>query len=365
MGLEFLHVPIARPSLGPEEREAVLEVLAGAVFTKGPRVAAFEEAFAAYHGARHAIAMSSGTAALTCALAAHGIGPGDEVIVPAFSFFATASSVLAVGATPVFADIDPATFCLSPEDAERRITARTKALMPVHLYGMPADLPRLSTLCEKRGLLLLEDAAQAHGAGIDERRVGSFGTAAFSFFGSKNMTTFEGGMVLTADAEVARRVRSLRNHGRGEQGGHERLGGNFRMTELSAAVGSVQLGKLDAFNRARSENARYYRSALRHALLPVELPGRFHVYHQFTVRARSRGERDAWVSALNERGVEARVYYPRPIYREPVFTRRPEYESVLLPETERASELVLSLPIHPGLAETEREHVASVFNALA
>lgn len=357
-----LRVPIAKPDFGPEESSAVLEVLASGQLSKGPKAEAFERRFAEYHGVRHGVAVHSGTAAIAAALHAHGVGPGDEVIVPSFSFFATASAVLAAGAVPVFADIDPLTACLSPDAARAALTPRTRAIMPVHLFGLPADMPRFVEIARAHDLALLEDAAQAHGATIDGRRVGSFGTAAFSFFSSKNMTTGEGGMLLTDDAEVARRARMFRNHGRdGEL--HESLGGNYRMGEIEAALGCVQLARLPAFTSARRETASYYDRHLPEALVrPHVPPGHQHVYHQYTVRVPA-ALRDGLVARLNERGVAARVYYRRPIHREPLFAGRAEYRALDLPETERASREVLSLPIHPGLTEAERAYVIETVTA--
>jgi perosamine synthetase len=358
-----MRVPIARPEFGPEESAAVLEVLASRQLSKGPRGEVLERGFADYHGARHAVAVNSGTAAIVASLHGHGIGPGDEVIVPSFSFFATASAVLAAGATPVFADIDPLTACLSPDATRAAITPRTRAIMPVHLYGLPADMPGFAEIARLHDLVLLEDAAQAHGAAILDRRVGSFGTAAFSFFSSKNMTTGEGGMLLTDNPEVARRARMFRNHGRdGEL--HEALGGNYRMGELEAALGCVQLGRLPAFTNSRRETARYYDQHLPEGLIRQHVPSGFHhVYHQYTVRVPAR-LRDGLVARLNERGVAARVYYRRPIHREPVLEGRPEYRGLDLPETERASREVLSLPVYPGLTETERAYVVEAVTAL-
>jgi dTDP-4-amino-4,6-dideoxygalactose transaminase len=358
-----MRIPIAKPELGPEERAALLETLETGVFSKGARVEAFERAFAEYHGAKYAVAVSSGTAALAAALVGHGFGSDDEVILPSFSFFATASAVLSVGATPVFADIDPESYCLSPEAAEACVTPRTRAILPVHLYGMPADLPRFEAICRRHGLVLLEDAAQAHGAAIEGRRVGSFGTAAFSFYASKNMTTFEGGMLLTGDPKVYERARLFRNHGRGS-GPHELIGGNYRMTELAGAIGSVQLQKLPAWTERRIQNARYFNARLKRVLTPVELPSRTHVFHQYTVRVEDAADRERLLQALNQRGVEARVYYARPIHRQPALEGRTFRISGALPETERASREVLSLPVHPGVGEREREYVVSVLNDL-
>ena len=357
-----MRIAIARPFIGPEEQQAVVQTLASGQLSQGAKVEEFEKAFAAYQGAAHGIATNNGTTSLTAAMMAHGIGPGDEVIVPSFSFFATASCVVSVGATPVFADIDPVTFCLAPAAAEAAITSRTKAIMPVHLYGQPADMPAFQALCSRRGLTLLEDAAQAHGAAIGGQKVGNFGTASFSFYPTKNMTTTEGGMILTNDAEIARRLRMIRNQGMGTQYYHEVIGYNFRMTDVSAAIGLVQLGRLPAWTEQRIANAAYFDARLKGVTTPVVAPGRRHVYHQYTIRVAGT-DRDRIVSRLNERGVGVRVYYPRPIHRQPVFEARSEYQGLELPETEKATREVISLPVHPGLTDAEREYIVAEVNA--
>jgi dTDP-4-amino-4,6-dideoxygalactose transaminase len=356
-------IDIASPLLGDEERQAVLEVMASGRLIQGPRVEAFEAAFAARHGARHAVATSSGATALTAALLGHGIGHGDEVIVPSFSFFATAAAVLGVGATPVFADIDPESFCLAPAAAAAAISPRTKALMPVHLYGLPADMESFERLCARHGLCLLEDAAQAHGARIGERSVGSFGTAVFSFNATKNMTTGEGGMVLTSDDSLAERLRALRNHGRGNDGRHAVVGSNFRMTELAAAIGTVQLGRLARLTEARRENARHFERTLTGVAVPREPAGRTHVYHQFTVRVPA-GQRERVLAGLHERGIGARVYYATPIHRQPALAANGRTGAGDLLETERASREVLSIPVHPRLTLEERAAIVAALNAL-
>lgn len=357
-------IEIACPTLGAEEAAAALEVLRSGRLVHGPKVEAFEEAFARHHGAEHGVAMSSGTAALTALLRAHEIGPGDEVVVPAFTFFATVAAVLAVGAVPVLADIDPETYCLAPEAASAAISTRTRAVMPVHLFGQPADMARFERLCSERGLALFEDAAQAHGASVGGRPAGSFGAAAFSFYATKNLTTGEGGMVLTNDAEIAARLRRLRNHGRGPSGLHEVAGTNSRMTEMAAAVGLVQLERLAAGNASRRDNARWFDERLRGVGLPRATPGTTHVYHQYTLRAPAGLDRDAFVASLVERGVGARVYYATPCHRQPAL-RAGSARVEPLPETERASREVLSIPVHPGLDETARTTIADAVNALA
>ncbi|HTQ04313.1 MAG TPA: DegT/DnrJ/EryC1/StrS family aminotransferase [Polyangiaceae bacterium] len=349
-------VELASPTLGDEERRAVLEVLEGREFVKGPRVASFEREFAAYLGVEHAVATSSGATALLLALLAHGVGHGDEVVVPSFGFFATAAAVVLAGATPVFADIDPATLCLSPAAAESVLTSRTRAVLPVHLFGMPADLPAFAALAERHGLALIEDAAQAHGAKIGGAFVGTSGTAAFSFYATKNMTTLEGGMVLTRDAGVARRLRLFRNHGRDGQARHEVVGGNFRMNEVAAAIGRVQLGRLPAWNERRKLHARFLNERLTGVRTPLAVPGREPVFHQYTVRVEPEARAEL-IAHLDARGIDARVYYPVPIHEEPAFgavvgARRPD-----LPETARACREVLSLPVHPGLDDADLERI--------
>lgn len=357
-----MQIPIAKPYIGEEEKRAVIRVLESGQLSQGPEVAEFEQAFALYHGARFGVATCNGTAALTCALMAHGIGPGDEVIVPSFSFFATASSVLGVHATPVFADIDPETYCLSPERAEAAITARTKAILPVHLYGHPADMPQFEGLCQRHGLLLLADAAQAHGAAIAGRSVGTWGTSCFSFFPSKNMTTTAGGMVLTNDEPTVRRLRLVRHQGMETRYLHEAIGLNFRMTDVEAAIGLVQLGRLPAWLEKRRKHADCFDRRLTRLKTPARASEVSHAYHQYTVRVPPGLDRDAVVQRLNERGIGARVYYAKGIHQQPALADHPSVRDVHLPETERAAREVLSLPVHPFLTEEEREYIVEEVN---
>lgn len=349
-------ISLVRPVIGPEEQAAVAAVLASGQLAQGPRVAEFEERFAAYCGVGHAVAVSSGTMALWLALLAHDIGPGDEVITTPFSFIATGNAILYVGATPVFVDIDPETFNIDPAQVEAAITSRTRAILPVHLYGLPCDMPRLMAVAARYHLAVIEDACQAHGAAIDGRRAGSFGTGCFSFYATKNMTTGEGGMLTTDDAAVADRARVLRAHGMRQRYYHERLGHNFRMTDVQAALGLVQLERLPALTARRRANARFFGSAFGdqpELFLPRVDPGYEHVYHQYTIRV--PGMRDAFREGMTARGVGTDVYYPRTIPRQDVY-RDLGYND-FLPMAEAATQEVVSLPIHPALSPVELEQI--------
>lgn len=355
-------IPVARPILGSEEEDAVVAVLRSGQLAQGERVAEFEARFAAALGVPHAVASSSGTASLHLSLLALGIGPGDEVITSPFTFIASANAALFVGARPVFADIDPRTYNLRPEDVAARITARTRAILPVHLYGNPADMPALCALADRRGLLMVEDAAQAHGASIDGRPVGSFGVGNFSLYPTKNITSVEGGMLTTGDAALAERVRLLRSHGQRERYRHEVLGYNLRMTDLHAAIGLVQLRHMAEFTARRQRNARYLTEGLAGAVeTPYVAPGYTHVYHQYTVRIPG-GRRDAVAAALRERGVGSAVHYPIPVHEQPLYRDLGYAEH--LPEAERAAREVLCLPVHPALSESDLETIVREVRAL-
>jgi dTDP-4-amino-4,6-dideoxygalactose transaminase len=356
-------ITIAQPLLGSEEHEAVLRVLTSGQLAQGEHVAAFERRFADLCQVGDAVAVSSGTAALHLALLAHGVGPGDEVITTPFSFAATANVIMLVGATPVFVDIEPETFNLNAELVEAAITARTKAIMPVHLYGNPADMRRLTEIGAKYGVALIEDACQAHLATIDGRPVGSFGTGCFSFYPTKNMTTGEGGIVTTHDPAIAERVRLLRSHGQSGRYNHVALGYNLRMTDLQGALGVVQVEKLERFNEQRIANAAALTARLQgHVATPTVRPGYRHVFHQYTIRVPSSHNRDAWARALQERGIGTGVHYPRPIHQQPFYVE--QGFRVSLPVAEAAAAQVLSLPIHPALSAAEVAQVAEEVVAL-
>lgn len=358
-------IPAAKPIIGDEERAAVDRVMRSGMVAQGPEVAAFEGEFAEQLvGGRTCVAVNSGTSGLHLGLLAAGIGAGDEVIVPSFTFAATANAVALTGARPVFADISRDTFNLDPASVAAAVTDRTAAIMPVHLYGHPADLDGLAAVADEHGLELFEDAAQAHGANYRGRPVGSFGTfAMFSLYPTKNMTSGEGGMVACADEDIARGVRLLRNQGMERQYANEVVGLNNRMTDIHAAIGRVQLTKVGAWTQQRQANAAALDAALG-AIAGVVVPpvreGCTHVYHQYTIRldGASGAERDRVVTALREEHrVGCGVYYPTPNHELVSLARyAPAHE---LPETARAAAEVISLPVHPSLSEGDLERIAA------
>lgn len=349
-------IRLAHPSIGQAEKDAVARVLASGMLAQGPEVAAFEEEFSSIVEGRQCIAVNSGTSALHLSLLAAGIGPGDEVIVPSFTFAATANAVRLCGADVVFADIEPDTYGLAPRAVEAALTPRTAAILPVHLYGHPANMGALGRIADRHGLLVVEDAAQAHAAALDGRAVGTFGhLAAFSFYPTKNMTTGEGGMVVTDDADLARRVRLLRNQGMEARYQNEVVGLNNRMTDIGAAIGRVQLTRLAGWNEQRRSNAEALSRGLVGVDVPTVGPGVTHVYHQYTVRCRDRATLSAH---LESAGVQSDVYYPVPVHRLPSFGL-----DLDLPETERAAAEVLSLPVHPGLSREGVDRIVEVVSA--
>lgn len=357
-------IPPAKPIIGDDEREAVDRVLRGGMIAQGPEVAAFEAEFSDHFvPGRPSVAVNSGTAGLHLGLLAAGVGPGDEVIVPSFTFAATGNSVALTGGTPVFVDIEPETFTLDPEAVAAAITPKTKGILPVHLYGHPARMRELESLAAERGVALYEDAAQAHGASLDGRPVGSFGEfAMFSLYPTKNMTSGEGGMVTTATEEIARRVKLLRNQGMEKQYENEIVGFNARMTDIHAAIGRVQLTKVDAWTKQRKQNAAFLDENLRGVVIPPVAEGAEHVYHQYTVRVTA--DRDGFVAALKaEHNVGAGVYYPIPNHRLPSLA--PYAPGLELPETERAAREVVSLPVHPSLSQNDLERIVAAVNAVA
>jgi dTDP-4-amino-4,6-dideoxygalactose transaminase len=337
---------------------AVGRVLASGRYVLGPEGEALERELAAYTGAAHAIGCNSGTDALHLPLVAAGIGAGDEVIVPAFTFFATAEAVSYTGAKPVFADVDPATFNLDPGSLKEKITGKTKAVIAVHLFGQAADLERISAICKDRKLILIEDCAQALGADYDSRRCGSWGDfAGFSFYPTKNLAAVgDAGLMTAQDARHAETLRMLRHHGSRKTYLHEVVGWNSRLDELQAAVLRVKLGRLEDFNRARARVAALYRRYLQKSelLLPAEHGRGRHVYHQFTIRSERR---EALRERLAAEGIASSVFYPTPLHRQPAYEAA--NRGVSLPASEAAARSVLSLPIHPLLDEAAIERISA------
>ena len=354
-------IPPAKPLIGDEERAAVDRVLRSGMLAQGPEVAAFEKEFNEHFGLdRACVAVNSGTSGLHLGLLAAGVGAGDEVIVPSFTFAATANSVALTGAKPVFADIEDDYFCLDPAAVEASITDKTVAIMPVHLYGHPANMPALRAIADKHGLKIFEDAAQAHGASLNGTPAGAFGTfAMFSLYPTKNMTSGEGGMVSVDDADAERRIRLLRNQGMERQYENELVGLNNRMTDIHAAIGRVQLTKVDAWTKTRQNNAAFLTANLEGVAVPQIADGAVHVWHQYTIRVAD--DRDGLQKALREEyNIGSGAFYPIPNHRLTPFRDPKE-----LPATERAAAEVLSLPVHPSLSQGDLDRIVTAVNALA
>jgi dTDP-4-amino-4,6-dideoxygalactose transaminase len=354
-------IPTGKPIIGDEERVAVDAVLRSGMLAQGAEVTSFEQEFSArLLDGRPVVAVSSGTAGLHLGLLATGVGPGHEVIVPSFTFAATANSVALTGATPVFADIELAYYCLDPQSVASKITERTRGIMPVHLYGHPANMTTLQRIADEHGLDLYEDAAQAHGASLNGRKTGTFGAfATFSLYPTKNMTSGEGGMISTGDAERERTLRLLRNQGMVKRYENEIVGFNARMTDLHAAIGRTQLTKLAGWTAARQANARFFDANLTGVSVPLVADGAVHVYHQYTITVPE--DRDGFVTALKEEHqVGSGVYYPVPSHRLASFGRTED-----LPNTEHAANTVVSLPVHPSLDDEDRDRIVRAVNTLA
>jgi len=358
-------IPISRPDIGPAEEEAVLQVLRSGMLAMGKKTLAFEEAWAAYCGVQHAILMSNGTVALEAILHALGIGPGDEVITVSFSFNATVSAILRVGATPVLVDVREDDFCIDPALVEAAITPRTKAILPVHLYGLMADMDPLTEIAERHGLRIVEDAAQAHGATYHGKRAGRFGAAMFSLYATKNLMTGEGGFATTDDDEVADRLRLFRNHGMRVRYHHDALGTNFKPTDLAAAIGLAQLTRLDERTATRRANAAYLTEHLAGDYLTPTVPeGRDHVWHQFVMRFPS--QRQQVIDGLTERGIGTLIYYPVPIHRQAYLQAYvPGAADLDLPVTNRLSDDVLAIPVHPKLSGEDLAAIVAAIREVA
>lgn len=353
-------IPVSQVVVDADTEARVVSVLRSGALVQGAMVEEFEAGFAKVAGCRHAVAVSSGTTALVAALQALKVGAGDEVVIPAFTFVATLNAVLAVGATAVVVDVT-LDYTVDPAALADAVTGRTVAVMPVHLYGLPADMGAIDATARRHGLAIVEDAAQAHGAEVAEQRVGSFGVGCFSFYATKNLSTGEGGMVTTDDGDLARRLRLLRNQGMERRYEYEISGFNYRMTDLQAALGIGQLAGLKAMNDRRRANAARYTDVLsRGRLEPPTVPeGRTHVFHQYTIRTGEGPEqRDALVDDLHSRGVGAAVYYPRAVHDYECFEGHPAIVAGDVPTARSFAERVVSLPVHQHLGDSDVERVA-------
>jgi len=353
-----IKVPIAKPIIGDKEIENVVEVLKSGMIAQGPKVEEFEQKFADWVGAKYGIAVNSGTAALHTALLACDIGEGDEVITTPFTFIASGNAIVYTGAKPVFADIDLKTYTMDPDSIEDLITENTKAILPIQLYGQSADMDRINEIAEKYGLIVIEDAAQAHGATFKGQKVGSMGDmSCFSFYPTKNMTTSEGGIITTDDEDLAEQARIFRAHGASVRYHHDAIGYNFRMTDISAAIGLAQLEKIDEFNNKRIANAAYLNEGLKDVdgiITPYCADDSKHVYHQYTIRV-EKGDRDDWVDIINECGVGTGIHYPIPLYNQPIYKLLDIDGNC--PNAELAADNVISLPVHPSLTEEDLDLV--------
>jgi dTDP-3-amino-3,4,6-trideoxy-alpha-D-glucose transaminase len=358
--LEFNDLKTVHTELARELQTALSRVLASGWFVLGPEVEAFEQEFASYHGVRHAVAVATGTDAIELALRAAGIGPGDEVITVAHTAVATICAIERARATPVLVDIDPNTYTMHPSAAAAAISPRTRAIVPVHLYGHPANLDALISLSERHGLVLIEDCAQAHGARWNGRLVGTFGAmGCFSFYPTKNLGALgDGGAIITRDGHLAERLGRLRNYGQVERYHHQERGINSRLDEIQAACLRVKLAHLDDHNAARRTIAEDYHHHLRGVIIPEEHGPVTHVYHLYVVRHR---ERDRLSLRLRQNGIGTLVHYPVPVHRQPAYADL-NYGPGSLPHTERAAAEILSLPLYVGLRSADVLNVAEAIH---
>ena len=356
----YLDLQAQYDSIRTEVLAALAEICESGRFAQGPATSDFEVKFAAYCGVDHCVSLNSGTSALHLALRCLNIGPGDEVITVGMTFIATAWAISYVGAKPVFVDIDPARRTICPSKLETAITPRTKAIIPVHLYGMPAEMDRIKAIAERHGLPIIEDAAQAHGARYRGNRVGQFGQAAcFSFYPTKNLGAYgEGGALVTNDASIAQRARSLRDHAQNQKYLHDEIGYNYRMDSFQAAVLAIKLTHLDEWNAARTERAEYYTELLKNSnyTLPTHFSDSECVWHCYVIEA---PERHRVRSVLHEAGIETGVYYPVPVHLQKAYAHL-GYKPGDLPVTESLCRQCLSLPMYPELSKEQISTVASV-----
>lgn len=361
-------IPISVVRFGDDVEAQVLDALRSGSIAQGPRVKEFEDLFASTFGVKHAIAVNNGTTALIAALRVLDLSPGDEVITSPFTFVATINAILESGATAVLADIDDIDFNLDADAASGSITARTRALLPVHLYGQTGNMTDYQKLVDTHGLKLIEDAAQAHGAQFEGRSAGSFGIGTFSLYATKNITTGEGGVITTSDAGIADRLRILRNQGMRERYAYEMAGNNYRLTDLQAAIGIPQLGGYDNVVEARRRNASFlaeHLDGIPGLIVPRELPGRRHVWHQFTVRVTADApvSRDELAAALAEKGVSTGIYYPKLIPDYDAYRDHPQVIAGDTPVARRVAAEVLSLPVHQFLSTGDLETIVAAVTA--
>ena len=360
----YLDLKAQYQSIKPEIDAAIARVLDSCQFVLGSEVAGFEQEFATYCGAAECIALNSGTSALHLALLAAGVGAGDEVITVPFTFVASVAAIIYAGARPVLVDIDPRSFTMDPAAIEAAITPRTKAILPVHLYGQPADMDPIMEVARRHRLVVIEDAAQAHGAKYKGRPVGSIGDmACFSFYPGKNLGAYgEGGAVTTSNAEYARTIRMLRDWGQDRKYHHVLRGFNYRMEGLQGAILRVKLRHLEPWTEARRTIAAKYNELLADSELvrPSEMPWARHVYHAYTLRA---DDRDALQAALQEKGIQTGIHYPVPVHLQPAYAEL--VHTLALPQSEKAAAEVLSLPLFPELTNDQIQRVATALTSLA
>jgi len=358
-------IPVAKPCVGNEEAEAAASVIRSGMLASGKQVTLLEEDFSSFIGVPHSIATSNGTTALHVALMGLDIGPGDEVIVPSFTFIATATSVSMTGATPKMADVEKKTYCIDPNSVVDLITPRTKAIIGVHLFGQACNVRAIQDICEDHSISFVEDCAQAHGTEYDGKKVGSFGVCGcFSFYPTKNMTSGEGGMITCHDPNLSERMRRLINHGQKEKYLHTELGYNFRLTDIAAAIGRVQLKKLPQMNKKRQENAAYYNSSLKKdgLITPFTAPLSNHVFHQYAICInRNDMGRDSFAKILHDNGIGTAVHYPIPIHKQPLYQKSHDYNC---PISETLSREILSLPVYPDLSADERAFIVETINGV-
>lgn len=345
-------ISISKPFFDNEEINAVKEVLKSGIIAQGPKVEEFEKKFASYIGTKYAIATNNGTTAAHTSLLAHGIGKGDEVITTSFTFISPVNCILFSGAKPVFVDIGE-DFNINPDEVEKSITNKTKAIIVTHLYGNPADMKKIIDIAERYNLIVIEDACQAHGAEFAGKKVGSFGTGFFSFYATKNITTGEGGIITTNDSKVVEKAKLIRQHGMKTRYHHEIFGYNYKMTDIQAAIGLVQLKKLDKINMKRTQNANFFNQKLKDIpdiITPKKFPKRKHVWHAYTLRTKNGLSRDKIVKHLNKNEIQTLIYYPIPVHKQKIYEK---YSNIKLPMTEKISNEVFSIPVHPSLTSDD------------